>query len=144
MDGTITGGESRKREKSEINRLYDYKIHCFNGVPQFIQFIGDRNLAKHSAFQSNYDMNWKRLDWVFEDYPAFLKSSEPPTRLRDMEKVAEKLSAGIEYVRVDLYEVNGKIYFGEMTLTPNSGLYKYRGTYSREKDEELGRWIPLA
>lgn len=123
--------------------LYDYKIHCFNGRPAFIQCIGDRDLARHAGCQNNFDMEWNKLDWTFEDYPEFPYEVPKPQRLDKMIAYAEKLSAGFAYVRVDLYEIDNRVYFGEMTFTPASGLYPYRGTWTRELDERLGGWLRL-
>lgn len=127
----------------EKGNLYDYKIHCFNGEPKFIQVIGNRDLKKHTAKQKNYDFEWKDIGWVFEDYPAYDSEIARPQSLDKMYEVAKKLSSDFPYVRVDLYEVNGKVYFGEMTFTPAGGFYPYKGTWNREMDEKLGSWIHL-
>ena len=123
--------------------LYDYKIHCFNGTPLFIQCIGDRDLISHTGFQQNYDLEWKKLDWIFEDYPAFTYDVKKPDCLNQMIKISEKLSAGFKYVRVDLYDIKGHVYFGEMTFTPANGIYPYRGTWNRQVDLMLGKNIIL-
>ena len=118
--------------------LYDYKFHCFNGEPIFIQCIGDRDLVTHKGFQNNYDLEWRKLDWIFEDYPQFDYEVAKPSKLNEMIDVAKKLARDFRYVRVDLYEINGQVKFGEMTFTPSSGLYPYKGTWTRMKDEQLG------
>lgn len=128
----------------ELNHsLYDYKIHCFDGKPVFIQCIGDRNLAKHTGYQNNYDLKWNKLDWIFEDYPHFPYVVSKPKLLDGMVTCAEKLSEGISYVRVDLYEVNDHIYFGEMTFTPASGSYRYKGLWTRDLNIQLGNLLQL-
>ncbi len=124
--------------------LYDYKIHCFGGKPIFIQCIGNRDLEKHTGFQNNYDMQWNRLDWIFEDYPEFPFEVPRPKCLKEMENIARVLSEPFRYVRVDLYEVSGKVMFGEMTFTPAGGTYPYYRTWTKEKDLELGKLIELA
>lgn len=121
--------------------LYDYKIHCFHGQPVFIQCIGDRDLEKHTGYQMNYDADWNEKEWIFEDYPAFPYRVSKPQCLSEMLHIAKELSADFDYVRVDLYEVNGKVYFGEMTFTPGSGNYPYKGTWTRKMDEILGKLI---
>lgn len=121
--------------------LYDYKIHCFNGEPLFVQCIGKRNLKKHTGYQNNFDMNWNRLDWTFEDYPQFTYDVPKPDNLQEMIDIAKKLSEGFWYVRVDLYDLEGRVLFGEMTFTPSSGLYPYRGTWNYEMDRKLGALI---
>ena len=124
--------------------LYDYKFHCFNGKPMFVQCIGGRDLKKHTGYQMNFDLDWKPLDWIFEDYPAFPYDVQKPECLTEMIRIAEKLSSEFSYVRVDLYEISGKVFFGEMTFTPASGMYPYKGTWTREKDLELGDKLQLS
>lgn len=123
--------------------LYDYKFHCFNGKPIFIQCIGERNLKNHTGYQKNYDMDWKELDWTFEDYPMFPYDVPKPKHLDEMIYIATKLSEGFKYVRVDLYDLENKVLFGEMTFTPGNGIYPYKGTWTEMKDRELGKLIYL-
>lgn len=123
--------------------LYDYKLHCFHGEPVFIQCIGERDLKSHSGFQMNYDLCWNRLPWTFSDYPDFQHEVKKPETLNQMIQIARILSDGVPYVRVDLYEINGNVLFGEMTFTPYSGFYNYRGTWNADRDLELGRLIRL-
>lgn len=124
--------------------LFDYKFHCFNGKPVFVQCIGNRNLKAHTGYQNNYDVNWNSLDWIFEDYPAFPYTVPRPERLEEMVEVVTKLSNGFKYVRVDLYDLEDKVLFGEMTFTPGSGLYPYKGTWTYDKDIELGQLIDVS
>ena len=51
--------------------LNDYKIHCFNGEPKFIQIIGDRDIAAKQAYQRIYDFDWKDTGWPFGTYPRY-------------------------------------------------------------------------
>ena len=122
--------------------LLDYKVHCFDGEPSFIQVIGDRDLANHTGMQANYDFKWKRLDWTFEDYPAYQDELPKPAKLNEIYKVSKKLCEGFEYVRVDLYIIEDCIKFGEMTFTPGNGRYPYKRTWNRELDKEYGAMIP--
>lgn len=123
--------------------LYDYKLHCFNGEPVFIQCIGDRNLIDHTGYQMNFTCDWKPLNWIFEDYPVFSYGVPKPKCLAEMVDIARALSKDFPYVRVDLYEISGKVFFGEMTFTPAAGIYPYKGTWTRERDKELGEMITL-
>ena len=122
--------------------LLDYKVHCFDGEPSFIQVIGDRDLANHTGMQANYDFEWKRFDWTFEDYPAYPSDLSKPAKLNEIYKVSKKLCEGFEYVRVDLYIIEDCIKFGEMTFTPGNGRYPYKRTWNRELDKEYGAMIP--
>lgn len=121
--------------------LYDYKFHCFEGTPKFIECIGDRNISTHEGFQRNYDLDWNELQWTFEDYPRFNHKVDRPENLEEMIQIARTLSQGFPYVRVDLYDLGTKVYFGEMTFTPASGVGVYKGSWSKIKDKELGKYI---
>ena len=123
--------------------LYDYKFHCFCGKPVFIQCIGDRDLKTHRGCQNNFDLEWNKLDWTFEDYPDFPYHVPKPKELAKMIDLASELSSGYNYVRVDLYNINGQIYFGEMTFTPASGIYPYKGMWTKSRDIELGNMLTL-
>ena len=123
--------------------LYDYKIHCFNGKPKFIQCIGDRDLAAHTAYQTFFDFEWNDIGWTFEDYPHFPYQVDRPKNLERMYEIACILSEDFPYVRVDLYNLSGRILFGEMTFVPLSGAYIYKKTFTHEKDLELGNMIDL-
>lgn len=96
----------------------DYKIWCFNGVPELIQVI---NFARDS--HSFYDTSWSGLDLSYS-----VGKSRPdrprPVHLEEMVALATRLSAGFGFVRVDLYNVDGRIYFGELTFTPTAGEMK--------------------
>lgn len=96
----------------------DYKIWCFNGVPELIQVI---NFVRDS--HSFYDTSWNTLDLSYS-----LGKSRPdrpsPDRLEEMVALAARLSIGFGFVRVDLYNLDGRIYFGELTFTPTAGEMK--------------------
>ncbi len=98
----------------------DYKFFCFNGEPRFVQVDFGR-FTKHE--RNFYDMNWKPLP-VRWSCPHFEGSVNKPQCFEEMCQVTRKLSQGLIFVRVDLYSVNGKVYFGEMTFYPTSGYPK--------------------
>jgi len=108
----------------------DYKIWCFNGVPELIQVI---NFARDS--HSFYDTSWRALDLSYsvgKSRPDRLR----PAYLEEMISLATELSAGFGFVRVDLYNVDGRIYFGELTFTPTAGVMKIQ---PERWDVELGK-----
>ena len=114
--------------------LLDYKVHCFDGKAKYFQIIGNRSFADHSANIIMLDLDWKPVDLQY--FPNFEPYKVPPKRpdnYREMIEVAEKLSKGFSYVRVDLYDINGRILLGEMTFTPASGLF----TWSNEAANRL-------
>lgn len=98
---------------------FDYKIHCFNGVPDHI-------LVRHHTHDINpyFDTDWKRLDFSDKVGPAQPLVPKPPN-LPEMLSLAARLSAGFGYVRVDLYNVQRRVLFGELTFTPAAGILKY-------------------
>lgn len=123
--------------------LYDYKIHCFNGEPQFIQVIGERDLEKHKGFQMIFDLDWNEQYFTLSYYPKFKHRIEKPSNLKEMLDVSRKLSDGQIYARVDLYDLKNEIKFGELTFTPGSGAYPYNEFWRKEDNEMLGKLIKL-
>jgi len=119
--------------------LFDYKIYCFGGKPTFIQLIGDRDFVKHRAHEAFFDVNWNVMPFHHK-YPLFERKIDKPENLAELITVAEKLSQGFKYVRVDLYIISGEIKFGEMTFTPSNGLGAWNPV---EADYELGKMIEL-
>lgn len=113
--------------------LVNYRIWCFDGHPEFIQV--DPPVVKAHAF---YDTNWNKLALSYRDGVPDYDAPEPPN-LSEMLSVASKLSAGLGFVRVDLYNLAGKIYFGELTFTPLAGRVKFQ---PEPWDKTLGKkWI---
>lgn len=103
--------------------LSDYKFFCFNGRVEYCQVISDRRDNECIDF---YDRNWNHQE--FTGLTVFKNSDkiQPiPQNYEQMISIAEKLSINIPFVRVDLYNVNGKIYFGEITFFPASGFGKF-------------------
>lgn len=96
----------------------DYRIWCFNGKPEVIQVDNH-----HRTINPFYDLNWKRLSLHYRD-PGIVQELEQPANLGEMLAVAARLSEGFGFVRVDLYSIGGKIYFGEMTFTPTAGMFR--------------------
>ncbi len=123
-------------EDKEAGELFDYKFFCFNGEPELVFFVSDR--AKH-AKSDFYDLNWNLMDfrWIYE--PSG-KLHPKPKLLDEMIHIARVLSKGFPFVRVDLYEVSGRIYFGEMTFFHGGGC----GWFKPDSiDYDLGRKIEL-
>lgn len=118
--------------------LYDYKIHCFHGEPRLIQVIGDRDLTTHTGKEAFYDTDWKRNDLMYHTYNQYETDIPCPDNLAEMLNIAKILSSDFIYVRVDLYDINGKIKFGEMTFTPANGIGNWGGKLS---NNIVGSWI---
>lgn len=104
--------------------LVDYKWHCFNGQVYHIETISDRNLQTGEINCDTYTVDWKRKECVKPQYHVNRRMLPKPKNLEYMKKMAETLSADFEYVRVDMYEIDGKVLFGELTFTP-AGCIEY-------------------
>ena len=100
----------------------DYKFFCYNGRAKYIVVDTDRYIGHKRNF---YDTDWNDLH-ITSDCPACDRPIPRPETLEEMIRVAETLSAGFPYVRVDLYSVGGKVYFGELTFYPWSGYVQYQ------------------
>jgi len=99
--------------------LNDYKIFCFDGEPHFTQVDLERGIEDYRCF---YDNNWKKLPFFTVKNVKYQGDVPQPEKLEEMLDIARTLSAGIPFVRVDLYAINGKTIFGEMTFFPTGGL----------------------
>ena len=98
--------------------LVDYKFHCFNGKIYHIETLYDRDVCNHTLVCDAYTLDWKRKEVVMPQYQINRRMLPKPQNLEYMKRMAGVLSADFEYVRVDMYEVDGKVLFGELTFTP--------------------------
>lgn len=118
--------------------LHDYKFFCFNGEVKFLKVDYGRFEEHHANY---YDIEWNLLP-----FSEVLCPSQPshqikkPTNYDRMLEIATELSKNIPFVRVDLYNINGKIYVGELTFYPASGLMKLD---SDEWDRKIGEMLTL-
>lgn len=99
---------------------YDYKFHCINGKVSFIQVDMDRQ-TKHT--RNLYDSAWNLLNVKYTYDKTGAKA--PPKSLKKMIQLAEKLATPFCYVRIDFYESNDKVYFGEITFHPEAGFGRF-------------------
>lgn len=102
--------------------INDYKFFCFNGVPKYIQVDFDRFADHRRTF---FDPAWNNLKFSTL-YPVYESEISPPNNLSEMLKIATLLSQGYEFLRVDLYEVDGRVYFGELTFNHGNGVEPFR------------------
>lgn len=114
-----------------------YKILCFNGEPKIIQTI--QNDKKENETIDYFDTNWNVLD-LRQNYPNSKTPLERPKKLGEMLEIAEKLAEGRSFIRVDLYSVNGNIYFSEFTFFSDAGFAPF---HPEIWDKTLGDWIDL-
>lgn len=124
---------------SPTSPLVDYKFFCFNGEPRYCQVIQDRNTKETIDF---FDMEWNHQEFIGLNPRAVhaIVCPRKPQSFETMKQIAKALSQGIPFSRIDLYDINGKPYFGEITFFPASGM----GMFTPNKyDEILGEMIQL-
>ncbi|MBI0577475.1 glycosyl transferase [Neobacillus cucumis] len=119
--------------------LKDYKFYCFNGKPGFVQL--SEGMERHStASMAFLTLEWERLPFERSDFLRINNIPSKPLNFELMKSLAEKLSEGHLFLRVDLYEINGKVYFSELTFSPTSGFIPIKPI---EYDEQIGRLLAL-
>jgi len=115
---------------------YDYKFYCFDDQVKMIQVDLDR-YTNHT--QNFYTPKWRKIPMT-RVFPSFQKKVKRPKNLKQMLKIASILSAGLPHVRVDLYNIDGKIYFGEMTFTSFAGVSAFK---PKKYDFIFGKYFKL-
>lgn len=128
----------KKTGVDNFDELKDYKFFCFDGKVKFFKVDFDRFIEHHANY---YSVDGSLLPFGEKDcLPQFDKHIELPHNLRDMINLAEKLSVGFPFLRVDLYNVTGHIYFGELTFFPASGM----GAFVPESwDRKIGYMLDI-
>lgn len=125
-------------ENSRID-IDDYKVHCFDGIPQFILVCKDR-FTEAGLSEDFFSLKWTHLDLKRPAVRQSDKQIDKPKAFTQMIELAEKLSEKISFVRTDFYDVGGKLFFGELTFYPATGMSPFLPT---EWDEKLGNLITL-
>ena len=126
-------------ETENGEEIKDFKVHNFCGEPEFI-LVCDGRFSKEGLTEDFYDISWKHLDIKRPDIPNRSEHHEKPQNLEKMIELSRKLAKEIPFVRTDFYEIDGKLYFGEITFFPASGMKTF---YPQEWDHKLGEWIKL-
>lgn len=124
-------------EDTRHGQLIDYKFFCFDGEVKAMFVASDRS-SGHVKFDY-FDAEYNSLD-LRQPYPNSTVPPEKPAKFEEMLAISRKLSDGHPHVRVDLYEVNGRVYFGEMTFFHFSGLQPFIPSYW---DKKFGDWLNL-
>ena len=125
-------------EQKDGHALRDYKLLCFNGKVKCSFVCSNRN-TDIGLCVNFYDKEWNPMPFE-RHYPKSLVEIEKPRNYELMVQLAEKLAADFRFVRVDFYEIENQVYFGELTFYPGSGLEEFT---PREYDYLLGSWIEL-
>ncbi len=127
------------------DKLVDYKFYCLNGKPTYIVAIHDRKVDPNKPMamvEDTFDTEWKLLDATYTRGGNAVGNGEikKPEKFDEMLDIARRLSEDFKFVRVDLYEVDHKVYFGELTFTPGAGIQPH---YKPEFDLEMGKKLKL-
>jgi len=118
--------------------IIDYKFLCMDGKVKIV-FTCSNRFSDSGLCVNFYDREWNAM--LFErHYPRRKKEIEKPKKYEEMVEISEKLSVGIKFVRVDLYYIQERIYVGELTFYPGSGLEEFTPV---EWDYRLGEMIQL-
>ena len=123
---------------NDSQEIPDYKFMCFNGTVK-CSFVCTDRYSSDGLKVTFFDRNWDVMPFE-RHYPKSYVEIPKPENYEMMVELAEKLSKGIPFVRVDFYNVNGQIYFGELTFYPGSGFEEFS---PEEWDYILGDWINL-
>lgn len=126
-------------EDTATGELRDYKFFCFDGTAKALFIATERQKAGEEVKFDFYDMEFNHLDFR-QGHPNAAVEVKKPENFDLMWKLAEKLSKGIPQIRVDFYEVDGRVYFGELTFFHHNGMMPF----DPEKwDTVFGSWIQL-
>lgn len=125
-------------ENHPNDSLNDYKFYCFDGIPKVMVISSGR--FKGKVCFDYYDMDFNLLPFS-QGGPNSGIINEKPENFDQMIAIASKISAGLPHARIDLYNLDGKIYFGEITFFDSSGFAQFT---PKEWDYIFGDWIDLA
>lgn len=124
--------------EDEFGELRDYKYFCFDGEVKAMFIATDRTKDTETCFDF-YDADFNHLPFT-QGHPNAKVQPQKPKGFEEMKQLAAQLSKGIPEVRVDFYDVNGHIYFGEFTFFHFGGMVKFNPV---EWDYKFGSWINL-
>ena len=126
-------------EQYMADNLRDYKLFCFNGTPRMTLVCSER-FTEDGLKEDFYDEAWNHLSIQRPAHSNAILPIQRPKQYELMRRLAAKLSEKMSFARIDFYEINEKVYFGEITFYPASG---FEGFRPEEWDLKLGEWIEL-
>ena len=116
----------------------EYKIHVFNGKAKYMYVVTGRGV---DIRYNNYYIDWTPFDEAqFNGWHKRDEGVNKPDNWDEMVKLAEEMAKEFPFVRVDLYNINGKIYFSELTFTPAKGTLIFDDD---KADFEIGEWLTI-
>ena len=131
--------EQYMEDQNEAEGLTDYKFYCFNGEPKFLYV--SQGLQDHATASISFlTTDWQFAPYERSDFKPLSELPRKPECLEQMLEISKKLSENIPFLRVDLYEINGKIYFSELTFYPCGGFMPFKNP---EHDLEIGKMLIL-
>ena len=130
--------EDDSRADAGDTDLMDYKFMCFDGKVK-CSFVCSERYSGEGLKVTFFDPDWKKLPFE-RHYPASKRDIPKPKSYDLMVELAERLSDAIPFVRVDFYDINGEVFFGELTFYPGGGFEEFSPL---EGDYTLGSWLTL-
>ncbi len=119
--------------------LTDYKFYCFNGEPRFLYI--STGLENHTTARISFiTMDWKMAPFRRQDFLPYDQLPPRPSKFDEMVTVARKLSSGMFFLRVDLYQIDEQVYFSELTFYPCGGMMPFA---PKEWDWKIGQLLQL-
>lgn len=126
-------------EDTATHELRDYKFFTFDGVAKVLFVATERQDPTTDTKFDFFDMEYRHLD-LRHGHPNANVPPKKPEKFEEMRKLAEELSKGIPHIRVDFYEINGRVYFGELTFSHHSGFVPFDPP---KWDKIFGNWISI-
>ena len=112
-------------DENNKNSLTDYKFYCFNGEPKFLYVSS--GLEDHSTAHISFlTLDWQFTEFQRSDFAMFDTLPPKPSMFDEMVEYAGKLSQGVSFLRVDLYQIDGQVYFSELTFSPCGGFMPFK------------------
>lgn len=127
-------------EDHTLHELRDYKIYTFNGVPKIMHLVSNRQNSQGETYGDYFDMDYNHLD-LTTGHSNAPKCPDMPKNFEKMKEFAAVLAKGTIHLRVDFYEVDGQLYFGELTFYPYAGVADIE---PERWDRILGDWIDFS
>lgn len=128
-------------EKLLDDNIIDYKFYCFNGRPEFLYLSQGLGESHKTARMNFIDLKWNKTQYQRTDFDEFILLPKKPENFNQMIMISQLLSKRFPFVRVDLFEVEGKIFFSELTFFPGNGMMPFEPI---EWDRKLGDMLDLS
>jgi len=120
--------------------IHTYKFYCFNGIPKICYVSTNGEHGEYDKYYDFFDMDWNHLDIIINQHEHYPHGIAKPEGFEEMKDLAVEFCKDFPFVRVDLYNIDGKIYLSEFTFVPTGGYMKLEpdGT-----DLEWGSWVDI-